>query len=113
MGKTLDLGRRIEIHSMDRHCAGISLGLYRRKAGDVVQFLVHTYSTAAGAAERTKFIRQALIVMAGLEPANEGSDWLQFSCGTDHRRALKRAFLDLCKLPTGSELKPKALTAFD
>ena len=113
MGKTLDLGRRIEIHSMDKLCDDISLSLYRLEEGGRPRFLVHTYSSSDGAAGRVAFIRQALIEMLGLEAAGDDSDWLQFPCQADHLRALKRAFLDLCKLETGAALEAKPLKAFD
>ena len=113
MGKTLDLSRRIEIHSMDKHCQDISIGLYREETSAGPRFLVHTYNKSEEAAERVAFIRQTLLTMLGLESAGADSDWLKFSCGADHLRALKRAFLDLCKLETGAPLEPKPLKAFD
>ena len=116
MGKTLDLGERIELMSADRHCGDISLGLYRQDAGGVPWFLVHTYSSAPGAADRVAFIREALKVMLGLEEDGALSGrpgWLKFACGSTHQRALKRAFLDLCKLETGAALEPKPLKVFD
>ena len=121
MGKTLDLGRRIELHSTDPHCHALSLGLYRREAGGASLFLVHTYSSVDGARERVEFIRRALLVALGMEVANSvpdesvktGQKWIQFPCRSDHLKALKRAFLDLCKLETGAVLLVKPLTVFD
>ena len=113
MGKTLDLGRRIEIHSMDKHCQDISLGLYRQDTSGEPRFLVQTYSGSEAAAQRVAFVRQALISILGLEPADADSTWLKFPCGGKHLRALKRAFLDLCKLETGAPLESKPLKAFD
>ena len=111
MGKTLELGRRLEIHSMDPHCQDISLGLYRQDA-KCPQFLVHTYSQTEGSSQRVRFIRESLISLIGLEPA-ERSGWLQFPCGRIHQRALKRTFLDVCKLQTGDVPQPKPMEAFD
>ena len=113
MGKTLDLGRRIEIHSMDKLCQDISIGLYRDEASDGPCFLVHTYREGDAGAERVAFIRQTLVTMMGLESVSVDSDWLRFPCGADHLRALRRAFLDLCKLETGAPLEPKPLKVFD
>ena len=114
MGKTLDLGLRIEIHPMDKYCHDISLGLYRRVGeGGGPQFLVHSYSSKEGVSERVAYIRQALIQMLGMEPVENETGWLQFPCQQEHPRALKRAFLDLCKLETGAPLEAKPLTAFD
>ena len=113
MGQTLDLGRRIELQPMDKHCQDISVGLYQRDEEGVSQFLVHTYSAVEGGQMRVAFLKQALVVMLGLEVVPDDPDWLRFPCKTTHARALKRAFLDLCKLETNAPLEPKPLTAFD
>ena len=127
MGKTLDLGRRLELEPMDTHCQNASLALYGQDVAGVTNFLVHTYSKIEDATQRVAFMNQALIVMVGLEESDDSpeipgaespgapslGDWLQFGCKTMHKRALKRAFLDLCKLETGSPLAPKPLTVFD
>ena len=113
MARTLDLGRRIELHSMDPNCHNISVGLYSREVDSEPVFLVHTYSEVEGASGRVAFLRQALMVMVGLEESSVAPGWLRFTCGTIHERALKRAFLDLCKLATGAPLAPKPLTAYD
>ena len=116
MGKTLDLGERIELMSADRHCGDISLGMYRQDADGVSSFGVHTYSSAPDAVARVAFIREALLVMLGLDeagPVAGRTGWLKFACGSTHQRALKHAFLDLCKLETGAALEPKPLTVFD
>ena len=116
MGKILDLGQRIELQPADTHCHDISLGLYLRQVEGVSRFLVHTYSSIPQAAKRVAFLNRALTVMLGLEPASDpdgkGTS-LQFSCRSIHERAIKRAFLDLCKLPSDAELQPKPLRAFD
>ena len=113
MGKTLDLGRRLELHALDTHCDNISLALYCRDIDGVPHVNVHTYSSAADAPQRVAFISEALVIMAGLVPSTQDPGWLRFPCGTMHERALKRVFLDLCKLETGSALSPKPLTAID
>ena len=113
MGRTLDLGRRIELEPMDVHCENISLSLYQRVVDSVPQFTVHTYSSISAASQRIEFIARALKTMAGLIEVPGSSDWLQFPCKTIHLRALKRVFLDLCKLETGTPLEAKPLTAFD
>jgi hypothetical protein len=113
MGKTIDLGRRIELQSMDQHCADMSVGLYQRLEDGTPQFLVHSYSAADGAREREEFLRQALLTMLGMEEAPGAPRWIRFPCHTVHQRALRRAFLDLTKLDTNADLTPKPLTAFD
>jgi hypothetical protein len=113
MGKTLDLGRRIELQPIDKHCHNISLGLYLRQVDGVSQVSVHTYASVPGADERLAFLTEALAVMAGLEPVLEQPGWSRFPCGTMHLRALRRGFLDLCKLSSDAPLAPKPMTVFD
>ena len=113
MGKTLDLGLRLELEPLDKHCHNLSVGLYRRDVNEVPQFQVHTYSTVDGAGERVAFLSRALVVMLGLEQVDDSPPWLRFTCKSIHERALKRGFLDLCKIQTNTPLEPKPLTAFD
>jgi len=113
MPRTLNIGRRIELHSADPHCHDASIGLYRRDADGTPLFLVHTYSGAEGASERAEFIKRTLIVMMGLIEATEAPGWLTWPCGQKHERALKRGFLDLCKLTSDTELTPRPLAAHD
>jgi hypothetical protein len=75
--------------------------------------LVHTYAAVPAAKQRARFLTQALEVMAGLEPAAGQPGWLRFPCGRMHLRALKRGFLDLCKLPSGAALAAKPTTVVD
>ena len=113
MGKTLDLGLRLELLPMDSHCHNASMGLYRRDVEGAPQFLVHTYSCAPGTTERLAFLSRALVVMCGLEQVEGHDPWLRFPCGAVHERPLKRAFLDLCKLESDAPLEPKPLAVFD
>ena len=97
------------------------MALYRTDGAGAPRLLVHTYSCVDGGRERVAFIREALLVALGMEVADAPSDspvmsahgWIQFPCRSDHLRALKRAFLDLCKLETGENLTTKPLTVFD
>ena len=113
IGKTLDLGRRIELMSMDRHCGDISMGLYRRDVGGVAGVLVHTYKSVAQAKQRVEFITRALIEIVGLERVADAPGWLRFPCRSFHERGLKRAFLEVCKLDTGTAFATKPLSVFD
>jgi len=113
MGETLDLGRRIELCPMDPYGQDISLGLYRQDGEAGAEFLVHTYSRGDGAAERVGFLRLALEALVGLEPVADRPDWQRFACGDRHERALKRSFLDICRLESGSELEPYPLARQD
>ncbi len=60
MNRTPNIGKRIELISMDSHFADISIGLYEQDSGGKPVFLVHTYSTLAGAPERMKFLVSAI-----------------------------------------------------
>ncbi len=100
MGRTLELGRRIELQAMDRLCHNISLALYRRENGDRSVYLVHTYSDHPNAAARVSEITRGLVGSAGMERLPEladGFEWLSFACGGRHERALRRTFLEVCK----------------
>jgi len=112
-GKTLDLGLRIEIQPMDTHCHNISLGLYQKEINRIPHFLVHTYSSNPMATERIHFICRALREQVGLVEAPDIPGWLLFPCGSTHTRALRRSFLDLCKLETNAALQAPVLSAHD
>ena len=113
MPQTLDIGERIELYSMDKHCRNISIALYRRDDDRRARFLLHTYSAASEAPARISFLKQALRVLLGLGDSDVDADWLCFPCGHAHARALKRAFLDICKLASDTVLAPKPLAQLD
>jgi hypothetical protein len=113
MGKTLDLGLRVELLSTDQHCHDISLGLYRQVVDETPRFTIHSYSRTSGVEERIAYLNEAMKTTLGLEEVTTAPAWLQFPCRRQHLRPLKRAFLDLCKLKTGTPLEAKPLTAFD
>lgn len=113
MGKTLDLGKRLELHPLDKHCQDISLGLYQRDEGGAPRFVIHTYDDSDEARKRVVFLTRTMAVFLGLEEIDDSPGWLRFACGHVHERALKRAFLDLCKLESSATLKPKPMTVAD
>lgn len=97
------IGRRIELISMDPHFHDISLGLYRQD-GDPARFIVHSYSTKPGAADRISFIRRAMCVLGGM---SDQDGFLTFPCGHEHQAAVRRTFLEAGKLSTGdAETRP-------
>jgi len=110
---TADIGRRIELVSMDSHCHDISIALYQQDHGAGPEYRIHTYSRDPEAPQRVEFIREAMVRLAGLELVQGGSGRIRFPCRGDHAKACKRAFLEVCKLPNGTELAPKALSIFD
>ncbi len=113
MSKTLEIGRRIELYSMDRHCHNVSFGLYERVVDGERRYCLHTYGQKDGVDERKAFLERCLTTMIGLEPVADDPQWLRFPCGSTHERALKRAFLDICKLESSSTPGALPLTAFD
>ena len=110
MGRTLDLGRRLELVSMDPLCHDIAIALYQQQPGGVSEYLIHSYSSHEGVRERLEFLTRALEVLAGLEAGQAG---LRFPCGAPHQAAIRRGFLEACKLETGAALQPRPLMARD
>ena len=113
MGLTVDLGRRIELVSMDPHFHNISIGLYRQQRGGKPEFLVHTYSGIEGAQQRLKFIARAMAILGGMESTSGGPQELRFPCGSEHHLAARRVFLEACKLDPNNPVNPRPLTILD
>jgi hypothetical protein len=99
MSSTVDLGRRIELVSMDPRFHDISIGLYRRGTG----YLVHSYSGRQGARERLGFVTRAMAVLGGL---NESDGRLSFICGDLHHNAMRRIFRNPVSTQNRKFLKP-------
>lgn len=111
MGKTADLGRRVELVPMDPHFHDITLALYKQASPEGPVYLVHTYSSRPGAAGRLDFVAGAMAVLGGMAAA--GPHALRFPCGADHELACRRVFLEACKLDPGQALTARLLTFFD
>lgn len=114
MGHIRDLGRRIELVSMDPHFHDISIGLYERPgAGGEPEFLVHTYSQQGGAGGRIDAIVAAMEGLGGMEISAREPHALRFPCGGGHRVAVKRIFLEACKLAPGAAPEARPLSIHD
>ena len=113
MPRILDLGSRIELVPMDSHCGEISVALYRREESGGPEFLVHTYSSRDGADERVRFISAGMKTLGNVEDSAANPGCLRFPCGSGHELACRRLFLEVCKLPTGSDFVPRPLSVFD
>ena len=142
MAQTLDLGSRVELVSMDPHCDDISIALYAPDSPGQPCYQVHTYSRRPGAVERVAGVARAMQVLGGMEPITAGpigfsspccqitsrvahamqalrgmgpttAGPIGFSCGHAHRLAVKRLFLEACKLPPAQPLQPRPLHIFD
>ncbi len=108
----VDLGRRIELFSMDPQFHDISIALYERRAGDATAFTVHSYSRIAGADERLQGVADAMKTLGGMV-AGDGPRAVRFTCGAPHRLAVRRLFLDACKAPPGAPPPPRPMEVFD
>lgn len=113
MAVSVDIGRRIELLSMDSAFEDITVGLYLDESEGVPAFRIHTYSARPGAAERIAFLRNAMQVMGAMLPISEGSVLLRHACGDSHTLATRRLFLEAGKLPTDSPLQRRPGNIFD
>ena len=113
MGVTTDIGKRIELVPMDSHFHDITLALYHQEIDGVRVFRVHTYSSHPGAEGRIAFIARAMKVLGGMELIGDDHGRLHFECGNDHVLAVRRVFLEACKLSSSAALEAKGLTIFD
>src|SRR3990170_1297392 len=84
-----DLDHRIELVSMDRHCANISVALYLTDGGSAGT--VHSYSSRPGVEERVAWLAAAMRVLGGMSGTGRS---VTFPCGAWHDRAARRVFLE-------------------
>jgi hypothetical protein len=95
-----DLDHRVELVSMDRHFADITVALYLTDGG--IAATVHSYSDRAGADERLDWLAGAMGVLGGMDVTARS---VRFACGSWHDRAVRRVFLEACKVdPSGPPL---------
>lgn len=108
----LELGRRVELVSMDRHHDDISVALYVRDGDDGPVATVHSYSRRPGVRERLEFIAATVSALGGLEQLDDPAQ-LRFACGSWHESAAKRVFLEACKHDPAKPIEPNPLEAPD
>ena len=115
MGQVTDIGSRIELVSMDPHFKDITIALYEQEGdGDTPsRFLVQTYSQKEGASARIDFIAQAMAILGGVDVTSDGDSTIAFPCGSIHFAAVKRLFLESCKIPSDQPPAAKPLKIFD
>ena len=113
MGLTINLGRRLELVSMDPHFYNVSISLYRRNSCPGLELLVHSYSHKLGINERLEFIAQAMVIIGGMEKVPGEFQSLRFPKSIDLEFAAKRVFLEACKYPINTEVKIRPLNVFD
>jgi hypothetical protein len=107
---TTEIGRRIELVSMDPHFHDISIGLYRQERETGPEYLVHTYSQKPGASQRIEFVTQAMAKLGGMQQLGPR---LRFTCGDPHQLTVRRIFIEACKLKPDAEVAPRPLCILD
>ena len=110
MGRTQDLGRRVELVPMDSHCSNITLGLYRQDQNGRPYYLFHTYSNLAQAKERVASLTEMARTLGGTE---QNGGRLHFTYRAAHQAAARRLFLESAKLASNSVSQPRPLSIFD
>lgn len=110
--ETFDLGRRIDLLSMDPHFHDISISIYRSDA-DAATYLLHSYSKRDGTRKRLEFLTHVMQTLGGMTPASSDELSLRFTCGHAHQKALKRLFVEACKVPPGAEPTLRTLSVLD
>jgi hypothetical protein len=108
-----DLGRRVELVSMDPHSGGISIALYMRGGSDGPVARVHSYSSRPGTAERLESVARTVSTLGGMVPVGDGRLELRFPCGAWHGSAARRLFTEACKLDPAGSAEPRPLTGTD
>jgi hypothetical protein len=110
MAIATEIGRRIELVSMDPHFHDISIGLYRQEGATGPQYLVHTYSQKPGSRERIEFVNHAMVTLGGM---HQTGPRLRFTCGDPHQLTVRRIFIEACKLKPDAVLAPRPLLIMD
>ncbi len=111
MGKTVDIGRRLELVPMDSHFQDISIALYCQQQDKGPAFQVYTYSQHEGAQDRIAAVVNAMQILGGMELTADGL--LHFPCWDEHELACKRVFLEACKLASNADVEPRPFKILD
>jgi hypothetical protein len=107
----LDLGRRIELVSMDTRFHDITVALYREP--DRFAAVVHSYSHKPGVRARLDWIAAAMATLGGLRRLESERPTLGFDCDGWHELAIRRAFLEACKPDPAAPVTPRPLVLDD
>ena len=113
MGRLKDLGRRIELVSMDSQFHDITIGLYEVSSTRPTEFVVHSYSGQPGTSQRVSFISSAMRTLGGMVSGTDDPNYLMFECGLPHRAACRRLFLECCKIPNADALEERSSKSID
>ncbi len=112
MSRLRNLGRRVELHSMDPHFHDISIALYRQIEGTVPMYTIHSYAELPGTDQRMLAIADGMRRLGALEAVQQETT-LRFACGEDHPLAVRRTFLECCKLADPSAVPAGLLAIVD
>ena len=109
-----DLGRRVQLQSMDPHCHDITIGLYEHadEKGQPL-YVVHSYSGKDGVAKRLTLLASAMIRLGGMEAIEGSPNKVHWACGDRHLAATKRLFLEVCKVSKLDGLVERPADMFD
>ncbi|MEE2658794.1 MAG: hypothetical protein VX733_09845 [Candidatus Latescibacterota bacterium] len=113
MGVIMDIGSRVELVSMDPHFHEISIGLYRQDGVNGPEFLVHTYSGKGGSEERIAAVVEAMRILGGVEVSPRDPARIRHACGGEHEFAIRRLFLEACKLDPAAAPLPYSRSVLD
>ena len=110
----VELGRRIELQSMDTQFHDITIGLYEQqpKPG-VIEYFAHSYSGIAGTNERLARIVTVMLELGGMARVGNDDRRLCFTCGEVHKLACRRLFVAACKVQPEIVSKPMPLEVAD
>ena len=101
----LDLGRRIQLQSMDAHCGNITIGLYEHLDEDgKPRFQLHSYGANPDTASRLEFLAEAMVKLGGMEAVPGREPRVRWPCRQRHAAAAKRVFVEVCKLSKPEQL---------
>ena len=115
MTNLVDIGLRIELVSMYPYFHDISISLYERQVEEGgFEFQVHSYAGLEGVEKTLDHVISAMVVLGGMSRVGdpEGKT-VRFGCGSRHRKACRRVFLEACKITLGADLSPIAPSILD
>ena len=112
MGMTKDIGQRVEIVNIDDFHE-ITIALYQQHIGNGPVYLVHSYSSIEGVADRIEFVAQTMSILGGMDLVENEAKKLHLSCGFEHLSAAKLLFLKSCQVDPYMVPDVLPLTVFD
>lgn len=111
--RTVELGRRVDLLSMDPHFFEISIAIYRSDDSTFATYVLNSYSQRKGTADRLVFLADTMRSLGDMLMTEENPLSLRFSCGHAHQLALKRLFVEACKIMPGSDFNLQPLWVLD